>query len=68
MKTFLEKRYREDLPIEDAIHVAILTLRENAEGALTSENIEVGVVRDDGIFKVLTPAEVQDFLEEVLIY
>ncbi|CAD7942288.1 unnamed protein product [Amoebophrya sp. A120] len=64
MKTFLEKRYREDLPIEDAIHVAILTLRENAEGALTSENIEVGVVRDDGIFRVLTPAEVQDFLEE----
>jgi len=64
MKTFLEKRYREDLPIEDAIHVAILTLRENAEGALTSENIEVGVVREDGIFKVLTPAEVQDFLEE----
>lgn len=65
MKAFLEKRYREDLPLQDAIHVAILTLRENAESALTNENIEIGIVDEkDGVFRLLTPAEVQDYLEE----
>merc|ERR1712217_704400 len=28
MKSFLEKRYSEDLDIDDAIHTAILTLKE----------------------------------------
>lgn len=66
MKTFLEKRYREDLDIEDGIHIALLTLKEGFEGEMTSDNVEVGVVRDDGKgFNVLTPAQVKDYLEEV---
>ena len=64
MKTFLEKRYHEDLTVDEAVHIAILTLRENAEGGVNSENIEIGVVGEDGIFKVLTPAEVKDYLDE----
>ncbi|XP_071701715.1 proteasome subunit alpha type-2-A-like [Rutidosis leptorrhynchoides] len=31
-KTFLEKRYTEDMELEDAIHTAILTLKEGFEG------------------------------------
>lgn len=31
-KTFLEKRYRTDMEIEDAIHTALLTLKEGYEG------------------------------------
>merc|ERR1712084_17616 len=62
-KTFLEKRYNEDIELEDAIHTAILTLKEGFEGAITAENIEIGVVREDRKFRVLTAAEVQDYLE-----
>ena len=40
-KTFLEKRYTEDLELEDAIHTALLTLKESFEGELTGDNIEV---------------------------
>ena len=32
-KTFLEKRYAEDMELEDAIHTALLTLKEGFEGA-----------------------------------
>mmetsp|Transcript_114901 Transcript_114901/g.199094 ORF Transcript_114901/g.199094 Transcript_114901/m.199094 type:complete len:235 (-) Transcript_114901:174-878(-) len=64
-KSFLEKRYNEDIELEDAIHTAILTLKENFEGAITAENIEVGIVGADRKFKVLTPEEVQDYLGEV---
>ncbi|XP_016334240.1 proteasome subunit alpha type-2-like, partial [Sinocyclocheilus anshuiensis] len=36
-KTFLEKRYNEDLELEDAIHTAILTLKESFEGQMTED-------------------------------
>uniref|UniRef100_A0A7S1CLS3 Proteasome subunit alpha type n=1 Tax=Bicosoecida sp. CB-2014 TaxID=1486930 RepID=A0A7S1CLS3_9STRA len=63
-KTFLEKRYAEDMELEDAIHTALLTLREGFDGEMTSENIELAVVGADKAFRVLTPAEVADYLEE----
>jgi len=63
-KTFLEKRYNEEMEIEDAIHTALLTLREGFEGEMTSTNIEVGVIGEDRKFRVLTPAQVKDYLEE----
>mmetsp|Transcript_109026 Transcript_109026/g.303185 ORF Transcript_109026/g.303185 Transcript_109026/m.303185 type:complete len:234 (+) Transcript_109026:69-770(+) len=64
-KSFLEKRYNEDVELEDAIHTAILTLKEGFEEAITAENIEIGIVGPDKKFRVLTPAEVQDYLAEV---
>jgi len=64
-KSFLEKRYNEDIELEDAIHTAILTLKEGFEEAITAENIEIGIIGTDRKFRVLTPAEVQDYLGEV---
>ncbi|KAL4436598.1 hypothetical protein ABPG75_003737 [Micractinium tetrahymenae] len=64
-KTFLEKRYSEDMELEDAIHTALLTLKEGFEGELSGDNIEVAVVGEDRKFRVLTPAEVTDYLAEV---
>lgn len=64
-KSFLEKRYSEEMELEDTIHTALLTLKEGFEGQITSNNIEIGVVGDDGIFKVFTPSEVSDYIEEV---
>ena len=62
-KSFLEKRFTDDMELEDAIHTALLTLREGFEGEMNSENIEVGVVRN-GKFSVLTPEQIQDYLDE----
>lgn len=64
-KTFLEKRYNEDVGIEDAIHTALLTLKEGFEGQMAGNNIEVGIIGPDKKFKVLTAAEVEDYLQEV---
>jgi 20S proteasome subunit alpha 2 len=65
-KTFLEKRYNEDIEVEDAIHTAILTLKEGFEGQIDENNIEIGVVRTkDRVFRSLTPAEIRDYLAEV---
>ncbi|AQK70126.1 hypothetical protein ZEAMMB73_Zm00001d021859 [Zea mays] len=64
-KTFLGKRYTEDIELDDAIHTAILTLKEGYEGQISSNNIEIGIIRADREFKVLSPSEIKDFLEEV---
>jgi 20S proteasome subunit alpha 2 len=64
-KAFLEKRYSEEMELEDAIHTALLTLKEGFEGELSGDNVEVGVVGEDRVFRVLTAAEVSDYLREV---
>merc|ERR1712137_586886 len=64
-KTFLEKRYNDDIELEDAIHTAILTLKEGFEGQMNENNIEIGVVNQSGGFRTLTPSEVRDYLGEV---
>lgn len=63
-KNFLEKRWTADMELEDAIHTALLTLREGFEGEMTADNIQVGVVKKDGKFQVLTPTQIQDYLDE----
>ncbi|RKO98137.1 hypothetical protein CXG81DRAFT_16879 [Caulochytrium protostelioides] len=73
-RTFLEKRYSPRLEIEDAVHTAILTLKEGFEGVMDEKNIEIGVAQmqegmsrtgekvQEVIFRVLTPLEVRDYL------
>ena len=67
-RQFLEKRFADDLDIEDAIHTAILTLKDSYEGEMTAKNLEIGVLRTndpDKTFKVLTGQEIADYLREV---
>lgn len=58
------QRYSDDMELEDAIHTSLLTLREGFEGEMTSSNIELGVIGADRKFRVLTAAEVSDYLAE----
>jgi 20S proteasome subunit alpha 2 len=44
-KTFLEKRYTEGLELEDAVHIALLTLKETIEGEMNGETVEIGTFR-----------------------
>lgn len=66
-KAFLEKRYNEEMELEDAVHTAILTLKEGFEGKMTENNIEIGIIggADKETFRVLTPAEVRDYLANI---
>ncbi|EAQ84003.1 conserved hypothetical protein [Chaetomium globosum CBS 148.51] len=76
-KTFLEKRYTEGLELEDAVHIALLTLKETIEGEMNGETIEIGIVGApadhllgvEGVegavgprFRKLTPQEIEDYL------
>mmetsp|Transcript_53144 Transcript_53144/g.108391 ORF Transcript_53144/g.108391 Transcript_53144/m.108391 type:complete len:234 (+) Transcript_53144:75-776(+) len=63
-KNFLERRYTEDMELDDAVHIALLTLRESYEGEMTEGNIEVAIIGEDRVFKILTPSEVKDYLDE----
>lgn len=65
-KTFLEKRYADGIELEDAVHTAILTLKEGFEGQMTERNIEIGIVTaETGTFRKLTTAEVKDYLANI---
>lgn len=74
-KTFLEKRYHDDISLEDAIHTALLTLKEGFEGQMTEKTLEIGVITvpadnrltmKDGrpvpTFRKLTQEEIKDYL------
>lgn len=58
-------RYKNDIELEDAIHTAILALKESFEGQMSAENIEIGIVTKDG-FRRLSVTEVKDYLDNVL--
>jgi 20S proteasome subunit alpha 2 len=63
-RSFLERRYKDDLELEDAIHTALLTMREGFEGEMDENNIELAVIGEDRKFRVLSPADVRDYLDE----
>ena len=62
-KIFLEKRYKEDLGRDDAIHIALLALKDGFEGVMNSKNVEVGFISEASPqFRVLSQQEVGDAL------
>lgn len=63
-KTFLEKRYTEDMELDDAVHIAILTLKEGFEGQMNESNIEVGICDATG-FHRLDQQTVKDYLANI---
>ncbi|KAJ1644739.1 Proteasome subunit alpha type-2 [Coemansia erecta] len=74
-KTFLEKRFNGDMELEDAVHTAILTLKEGFEGQMTENSIDVGIInvipgsqsgQSNPTFQRLTSAEIKDYLSNIL--
>jgi len=53
------------MELEDAVHTAILTLKEGFEGAIDENNIEIGIVKDDMTFVKLTSENIKDYLTEM---
>ncbi|KAL2708092.1 Proteasome component Y7 [Kluyveromyces marxianus] len=77
-KTFLEKRWNDELELEDAIHIALLTLKESVEGEFNGDTIELAIIGDVNQellgyqgeprakgprFRKLTPQEINDRLD-----
>jgi 20S proteasome subunit alpha 2 len=62
-RTFLEKRFKEEDDIEDAVQLAILTLKEGFDGEITADNIEIGISSDDS-FKKLSTEEISEYLAQ----
>ena len=62
-KTFLEKIYDENMSLDDAIQNTIKALKESFDGQLTSVNLEIGVVREDKKFVILSDNQIKDYLE-----
>ena len=44
VRDFLEKRYDATMALDDAIHVALLALKDQFEGEMCAENVEVGII------------------------
>ncbi|KNC49249.1 proteasome subunit alpha type-2 [Thecamonas trahens ATCC 50062] len=62
-RKFLEKRYTEDLDLEDAVHTALLTLKDGFDGEMDETNIEVGVVDvETGKFRLLSEDVIREHL------
>lgn len=61
---FVVFRYSNDLELDDAVHTAILTLKEGFEGQMTAENIEVGICDASG-FRRLSVSTVRDHLANI---
>lgn len=59
-------RYHEQIELEDAVHTAILTLKEGFEGQLTAQHLEIGVVGKEGKFRRLEVSEIQDYLANII--
>lgn len=65
------------MELEDAVHTAILTLKEGYEGQMTENTIEIGIaykeeiVNREGhkevvnVFRKLKPSEVKDYLANI---
>lgn len=60
-KSFLEKRYAQDIEVQDAVHLALLALKENFEGTMDRNNVEIGIA-SEGSFALLSPDQVADYL------
>ncbi|EGG14601.1 hypothetical protein DFA_10859 [Cavenderia fasciculata] len=64
-KTFLEKRYNDDLELEDAVQTALITLKEGFETQMTESNMELAMIGADKKFKILTSSQIGDYLQNL---
>merc|ERR1712146_655141 len=66
VKTFLEKRYTDDMEQDDAIARSIQALRENFEGQMKEENVEVAIVTaDQRKFRTLTLTQLREYFSSM---
>ena len=63
-RSFLEKRYTNDTEAEDAMNIALLTLKEGFDGKMTPDNTSAGRVLN-GKFEILSAEQMKDYLDQI---
>jgi 20S proteasome subunit alpha 2 len=63
--TFLEKRYKDDIELEDAINIAMLTLKDGFDEQMNEDNIELAYIDKNQKFKILNTSEIKDYLDDM---
>jgi len=64
---FFEKKYTDDIKLDDAIVIGLEAILSTAEGIFNAETIEIGVIElSTGKFRKLTYAEVEKYVQRVL--
>ena len=59
----LEKRYKEDLSLDDGLAIIISTLKEGYDGEVNEKNIEIAVLKSNG-FELLTQDQIKNYLKD----
>jgi 20S proteasome subunit alpha 2 len=57
-------RYTDSLELDDAIHCALLTLKESFDVGMTEENVELAICNASG-FQRLSKQQVKDHLQSM---
>lgn len=65
VKAQLEKSYKEDMDVEDGIHIALLALKDSFEGEMTQKNVEIGVIEVGGDFVIRTQSQIADSIDSL---
>ena len=63
-KTFLDKRYSEDLELDDTVHTVILALKEDFEDLTTENNIEMSV-SEMSRFSKINASAIREYLAKI---
>ncbi len=59
----MEKRYKDDLSLDDGLAIVISTMREGFDGELNERNIELAILKSTG-FELLTPEQIRNYLRD----
>lgn len=59
----LERRFQDNLSIDDGLGIIISTLREGYDGEVNEKNIEIAILKNTG-FELLTPEQIKNYLKE----
>jgi len=58
----LERRYKDNLSIDDGISIILDTLREGFDGELNEKNIEIAVIKSSG-YEMLSSDQIKNYLK-----
>jgi 20S proteasome subunit alpha 2 len=64
IKQILERRYKENLDLDEAVHIGLSALKEKFEGVMNSQNVEISFVdKHERILKVFSTEQIASAIE-----
>lgn len=62
---YLQDNYTDNMTIQDAVNLALRTLKQVMEEKLSSTNVEVMIMKPGSLFQMYTKAEVEKIIEDL---